>query len=123
MNDPVVKDLNSWINRSSGQHKRRISEGTESARRLAKLPEQTEEQAANLKAWRDSLVLHRVDTSQLGERDGVSVGGCCTHECNEGRDCPEREFDGDAPLMTMLDLFAIVFIIGGFVLLAYSYIR
>jgi hypothetical protein len=34
MNDPVVKDLNSWINRSSGQHKRRISEGTESARRI-----------------------------------------------------------------------------------------
>jgi hypothetical protein len=35
--------------------------------------------------------LHRVDTSQLGERDGVSVGGCCNHDCNEGRDCPQRD--------------------------------
>ena len=67
--------------------------------------------------------LHRVDTSQLDERDGVSVGGCCSHECNEGRDCPAREFDDSAPLMTTLELFAITAIVGGFVLLAYSYIR
>ena len=42
--------------------------------------------------------LHRVDTAQLGERDGVSVGGCCTHECSQGRDCPERE-SGEMPLI------------------------
>ena len=32
--DPVVQDLNSWINRSAGQHQRRLSEGTASARRV-----------------------------------------------------------------------------------------
>ena len=99
--DQVVKDLNSWINRSAGQHQRRVSEGSASARR----------------------VLHIVDTENMGERDGVSVGGCCTGDCNQGRDCPVREFDDDAPLMTMLELFAIVLIVGGFALLAYSYIR
>ena len=120
MNDPVVKDLNSWINRSSGQHKRRISEGTESARRLAKLPEQTEEQAANLKAWRDSLIAHHVDTSQLGERDGVSVGGCCTHECNEGRDCPQRiEYAGDEPY-TATSLAVAAVIVGALFLLVWN---
>ena len=74
------------------------------------------------------MIMHRVDTSQMGERDGVSVGGCChcdvsDFNCNQGRDCPKREFDDSAPLMTMLELFAIVLIIGGFVLLSYSYIR
>jgi hypothetical protein len=47
----------------------------------------------------DRLNLHRVDTAQLGHDDGVSVGGCCTHECNEGRDCPQRiEFAGGEPV-------------------------
>lgn len=36
--DPVVRDITEYINRSAGQHKRRISEGTESAVRLLRLP-------------------------------------------------------------------------------------
>jgi hypothetical protein len=35
--DPVVRDITQYINRSAGQHQRRISEGTESARRLIDL--------------------------------------------------------------------------------------
>ena len=127
MKDPVVQDLSKWINRSAGQHQRRISEGTASARRLQSLPVQTDEEAQTLQAFRAHVIanglMRRVDTSQLGERDGVSVGDCCNHECNEGRECPEREYDDGAPLMTGLELFAIVLIIGGFVLLSYSYVR
>lgn len=32
--DPAMKDVTEWINRSVGQHKRRISEGSASAARL-----------------------------------------------------------------------------------------
>lgn len=36
-------------------------------------------------------LLHRVDTAQLGQRDGVAVGACCIHDdCNRGRTCPQR---------------------------------
>ena len=57
--DPVVQNLNEWINRSAGQHKRYASEGHESAKRILG-------------------DMRRVDTSQLGQRDGVSVGACRT---------------------------------------------
>ena len=80
--DPVIQDLNSWINRSAGQHKRYTSEGTESARRLQSLPVQTDEEAMNLKKWRAQVIanglMRRVDTSQLGARDGISEGDCRT---------------------------------------------
>lgn len=113
--DPVVQNLNEWINRSAGQHQRRISEGTASAKRLQSLPVQTDEEAQNLKAWRASVIanglMRRVDTSQLGERDGVSVGGCCNHECNEGRDCPERiEYAGDEPYSTISLVLSVVIV-------------
>jgi len=90
--DPVVRDLTAYINRSAGQHQRRISEGTESARRLIDLKVRDT-------MTDDRLNLHRVDTAQLGHDDGVSVSGCCTHDCNEGRDCPQRiEFAGSEPV-------------------------
>jgi len=57
--DPVVQDLSKWINRSAGQHQRYASEGHESAKRILG-------------------DMRRVDTSQLGQRDGVSVGACRT---------------------------------------------
>jgi hypothetical protein len=37
---------------------------------------------------------HQVDTSTMSNDDGVSVGACCTGDCNQGRDCvnlPPRE--------------------------------
>lgn len=79
--DPVVKDLTNWINRSAGQNHRRISEGAASARRICQL--QTEEEAENLKQWQakwedGKIGMHRIDTSQMGQRDGVSVGACRT---------------------------------------------
>lgn len=52
-----------------------MSEGTESAQRILRL-------------HKSEGLVHRVDASQLGHRDGVSVGGCCTADCNQGRDCP-----------------------------------
>jgi hypothetical protein len=67
-------------------HATRISEGHESALRILKHTPLTS----------DPLLLHRVDTSQLGDRDGVSVGGCCNHDCREGRDCPnDADFYAD----------------------------
>lgn len=66
--DPALKQVNSWINRSAGQHQRRISEGTASAQRLQSLPEQTPEQSELLKQWRANVIangLHRIDTSQM----------------------------------------------------------
>jgi hypothetical protein len=67
-------------------HATRISEGHESARRILKHTPLTS----------DPLLLHRVETSQLGNRDGVSVGGCCNHDCREGRDCPnDADFYAD----------------------------
>jgi hypothetical protein len=119
--DPVVADLVKHINRSAGQHKRYVSEGTESARRLAKLPEQTEEQAQNLKAWRASLIanglLHRVDSSQLGQRDGVSVGGCCTSESRDPD--PRIEYAGDEPY-SATSLALTVAIVAGLGLLVWN---
>jgi hypothetical protein len=56
-------------------HATRISEGHESARRILKHTPLTS----------DPLLLHRVDTSQLGDRDGVSVGGCCPSDYSEPR--------------------------------------
>ena len=91
--DQVVKE---WINRSAGQHQRRVSEGTASARRICHL--QTDEEAATLKMWQASEMLPHVDYSKVGRRDGVSVGACCTGDCNQGRDCPERE-EGEMPLI------------------------
>jgi hypothetical protein len=108
--DPVVTDLVKHINRSAGQHQRRMSEGTASARRLQSLPVQTDEEAANLKAWRASG-LRRVDTSQMGQRDGVSVGACRTDLPIEYASPEPREFDTDAPLMTLTELFFIVLIV------------
>jgi len=95
MKDPVVKNIDEWINRSAGQHQRRVSEGAESAARLLRLPVVDAMTA-------DRLSLHRVDTSQLGERDGASIGACCTGDCSQGRDCPERESGEMSPLMTVL---------------------
>ena len=109
--DPVVKNIDEWINRSAGQHKRYASEGTASARRLEKIAVQTDEEAANLKAWRASG-LRRVDTSQLGHRDGVSVGACRTDLPIEYAGPEPREFDTDEPLMTLTELFVIVLIVG-----------
>lgn len=82
--DPVVRDITQYINRSAGQHQRRISEGTESVARLLRLPVVDT-------MTPDPYLLHRthrVDTRDLAADDGVSVGGCCTHDCDEGRDCP-----------------------------------
>lgn len=101
--DQVVKDLNSWINRSAGQ--RRVSEGAESAARLLRLPVVDAMTA-------DRLNLHRVDASQLGQRDGVPVGACCTGDCSQGRDCPERESGELSPLATVvLYLFVAVLLV------------
>jgi hypothetical protein len=50
---------------------RSVSEGIHSARRI-------------------QHHLHRVDTSQMPEGSGVSVGGCCTQDCNQGRTCPNN---------------------------------
>lgn len=58
-----------------------MSEGTASAQRILRLHKGEE-------------LVHRVDTSQLGRRDGVSVGGCCTNDCNQGRDCPRADDRG-----------------------------
>ena len=114
--DPVVQGLNEWINRSAGQHQRRISEGTESARRLQSLPVQTNEEAMNLKKWRAHMIaeglMRRVDTSQLGSRDGVSEGDCRTDLPIEYAGPEPREFDTDEPLMTWTELFVIVLIVG-----------
>jgi hypothetical protein len=64
--------------------------------------------------------MNRVDTSQLGERDGVSVGGCCSHECNEGRDCPQRiEYAGDEPY-TATSLAIAAVIVGALCLLVWK---
>lgn len=69
-NDPVVHDLTKYINRSAGQHQRRLSEGTASARRLEKIPVQTDEEAANLKMWQSTRIglemLPHVDYSRVG---------------------------------------------------------
>ena len=102
--DQVVKDLNSWINRSAGQHQRRISEGAESAARLLRLPV--------VDAMTDDrLNLHRVDAGQLGD--------CCNHECDEGRTCPERiEFAGEEPY-TALSLVLSVAVVGAMCLLVW----
>jgi hypothetical protein len=106
MNDPVVKDLNSWINRSSGQHKRRISEGTGSAKRILKETTMTN----------DQFCLHRVDSSQLGPRDGVSVGYCRTDIEFAG---PEPEFfnevkqlkrEGQAAFVIVMMILALIVI-------------
>lgn len=83
--DPVVQDLAEWINRSAGQHQRRISEGAESAARLLRLPVR---QMTN-----DPYLLHRthqVDTHDLEDDDGCSVGGCCIDEL-------PIEYSGDEP--------------------------
>ena len=120
--DPVVKDLNSWINRSAGQHQRRVSEGSASARRICNF--QTDEEAATLKMWQATKIgLRRVDTSLIGQRDGVSVGACRTDLPIEYAGPEPVEYDENAPLMTLFDLVAIVLIVGWFALLAYSYIR
>ena len=74
--DPVIQDITEWINRSAGQHQRRMSEGSASARRICHL--QTDEEAANLKMWNASDMLPHVDYSKVGRRDGVSVGACRT---------------------------------------------
>ena len=91
--DPVVQNLSKWINRSAGQHKRYASEGHESAKRILG-------------------DLHRVDTSQLGQRDGVSVGACRTDLPVDFAGPEPREFDTDEPLMTLTELFVIVLIVG-----------
>ena len=120
--DPVIQDLNSWINRSAGHHRRRVSEGSASARRICNF--QTDEEAATLKMWQATKIgLHCVDTSQMGQRDGVSVGACRTDLPIEYAGPEPREFDTDEPLMTLFDLVAIVLIVGGFALLAFLYLR
>ena len=96
--DPVVQNLTEWINRSAGQHQRRISEGTESARRLQSLPVQTDEEAAKLKMWQST----RIGREMLPHVDYSKVGACCTGDCEQGRSCPERESGELSPLMTVL---------------------
>lgn len=63
----------------------------------------------------DRFNLHRVDTSQLANDDGVSVGGCCTHDCNEGRNCPNREegdpYSGGALLIAVLIVAALCLLV------------
>lgn len=105
--DPVVRDLTKHINRSAGQHKRQLSEGTASARRI--LPPQSDDEAELLKQWRANVIangLHRIDTSQMP----VEFAG------------PEpREFDTDEPLMTLTELFVIVLIVGAVLGLAIKF--
>jgi hypothetical protein len=105
MTDPVVKDLNSWINRSACQHKRRVSEGTASAKRIIGEP-----------MTNDQFRLHRVDSSQLGQRDGVSVGYCRTDIEFAG---PEPEFfneveqlkrEGQAAFVIVMMILALIVI-------------
>ena len=115
--DPVVQNLTEWINRSAGQHQRRISEGAESAARLLRLPV--------VDAMTDDrLNLHRVDISQLGKRDGVSVGDCChcdvaDFNCNQGRDCPERiEYAGEEPYSALSLVWAVA-VVGALCLLVW----
>jgi hypothetical protein len=57
----------------------------------------------------DRLNLHRVDTSQLAPDDGVSVGGCCSGDCNEGRDCPVQ-YAGDEPYSALSMVVAIALV-------------
>lgn len=125
MKDPVTKDLTEWINRSAGQHQRYLSEGTASARRLKSLPSQTEQQADDLKKWRASVIanglLHRVDASQIGKRDGVSVGACRTDLPVEYAGLEPVEFDETEPLMTWTELFVIVLIVGAVLGLALKF--
>lgn len=109
--DPVVQNLTEWINRSAGQHRRRWSEGTQ------QIPhQQTDEEAMNLKAWRANVIanglLHRVDSSQMGQRDGVSVGACRTDLPVDFAGPEPVEYDENAPLMTLTELFVIVLIVG-----------
>lgn len=66
--DPVVTDITKYINRSAGQHARRIAEGSAHARALLALPV--------VDTMTDDR-LHRIDASRLSHDDGVSVGGCC----------------------------------------------
>ena len=55
--------------------------------------------------------LHRFDTAQLGERDGVSIGACCTGDCSQGRDCPERiEYAGEEPYSTISMVLSVVIV-------------
>jgi hypothetical protein len=111
--DPVVTDIAQWINRSAGQHQRRISEGTQSARRLLDL-----KVVDTMTDGRPTL--HRVDTSQLAHDDGVSVGGCCNHDCDEGRKCPNRiEFAGPEPY-SLNSLLVAVLIVAALCLLVLS---
>lgn len=101
--DPVVKDLNSWINRSAGQHQRRFSEGSASASRLLHSA-QTDEEAANLKQWRANVIasgLHKVDTAHLGKRDGVSLGDC-RQQIEYAGDEPVNDDTAPEPLTTVL---------------------
>ena len=107
MKDPVVKNIDEWINRSAGQHQRRISEGTASARRLEKIAVQTDEEAANLKMWQSS----RVDREMLPHVDYSRVG-CRTDLPVDSAGPEPREFDTDEPLMTLTELFVIVLIVG-----------
>jgi hypothetical protein len=64
-------------------HATRISEGHESDRRILKHTPLTS----------DPLLLHRVDTSQLGDRDGVSVGGLCNGSGTDGRTSTDSDAD------------------------------
>lgn len=123
--DPVVRDLTAYINRSAGQHQRRISEDTESAARLLRLPVRDTMTADRLNLHRPvvdgqtGLIVGRINTKTMAVDDGVSVGGCCTHECNEGRDCQQRiEFAGEEPY-SVLSIVLSAAVIGALCLLVW----
>ena len=114
--DRVVKDLNSWINRSAGQHQRRVSEGSASARRICNL--QTDEEAANLKMWQASDMLPHVDYSKVGRRDGASVGACRTdlpieyagHEPTFYNEVEQLKREGQAAFVIVMMILALAVI-------------
>lgn len=98
--DPVVRDITKYINRSAGQHQRRISESTESAVRMLNLPVRDT-------MTPDPYLLHRVhhvDTEDMAEGSGVSVGGLVTPEALP------VEFAGREPL-TLGDFALIAFVL------------
>ena len=109
--DPAMKQVNSWINRSVGQHQRRLSEGTASAQRLQSLPEQTPDQTELLKQWRANAVATALLNQKREEKPmPVEYAG------------PEPvEFDETEPLMTWTELFVIVLIVGAVLGLAIKF--
>jgi hypothetical protein len=107
--DPVVRDITHYINRSAGQHQRRVSEGTASSRRLLDLPVYDT-------MTPDPYLLHRVhhvDTDDMPKGSGVSVGGLVMPEAQP------VEFAGREPL-TLGDYALAAFVLAVVLLVVFS---